>query len=161
MKWSELIHPEEAFGRKAKPYNYGGEINRNILGQILTLNEVDMLNIVLQCLITSATLEDSELHCMLVGSALTKPHFDLDIICCTDPPNNRHKVTNTMSNLSEGHFMNIERRSTHNKLLTERKLFMHRNFVYFDISFAGIDSGSWGDVKQFHERTQLSHCVLL
>jgi len=161
MNWSELSHPRHAFGEKDKEYKFGGDISRNMLDQILTPNELDMLKIVVQLLFTSVILENSDLHCMLVGSSLTETYFDLDMICCTDPPNHRDKVVNSMSRLSNGYFMDINLRTTNNKLLTKHKIFMHRNFVYFDISFAGIDSGTWQDVKEFHERTQLSHCVLL
>lgn len=79
MSWAHFSTAVEAFGDKGKPYHYGGLITRPVT-EVLTPAEIEDLYFLTGIILTAATLEDAQLHGLLVGSALDGPHHDIDLL---------------------------------------------------------------------------------
>lgn len=168
MSWASVSTAEEAFSYTGKEYHYGGRDPRTI-HDVLTPEEIADFHHVLSIALTAATIYDSVLHGMLVGSVLRGPHHDIDMLLCSDPPYRRTDVVQKTLDTLIQHPFRVDMRQMVGSNLSERGVLFTRKKVFamsdrywnvFDISFVGDHAGEWQDVLDFHVRAHLAHLVL-
>lgn len=168
MTWRRANSPESVFGNREKPFHLMG-LNRRY-AEFLNNDELEDLRLVLKILLVASTLESSEMHVLLVGSAAASfEHVDIDLLVCTSPHEKRIDVVKqSLSQFSKHPFKFEDHRargsvdSFASGLFISNKIFaMSDNYWNtFDISFVGVGCGEWNDVLGFHSRTSLSHSII-
>ena len=171
MTWSRAETPQDAFGRREKRYNLSGCLQN--YKDHLNENELADITMLLGYLCLVSTVNDhSSVHVMLVGSAAAGAHVDIDLLVCSEPSKKRVDLVDQLfDQITLHNTFKLEGRlrkrgsveTFSSSLFTQQKIYAmsYEHWNVFDISFVGLNSGSWEEVINFHQRTGLAHAIVV
>lgn len=171
MTWSRAETPQDAFGYREKPYVLSGLLH-NYKDFLNEAEMADLMKLLGYLYLATTVNSHSESRVLLVGTAASGSHHDVDILVCSEPRSQR-------SVLVEQFFDKIVKHNTFklegklrskgsvetfsSSLFTPQKIYAmsYQYWNVFDISFVGVNSGSWDEVLNFHSRTGLAHAIVV